>query len=149
MAKGTCNCGRRAELFDGQCLKCITAHVSSGRRDIERMRHQDIDERTQALKRQYRSHGDYAMSPEHPHHMTAAERRALPATAYALRKHRLALPLRSKHPGSARDYIIAASGRLRMMQNLGHLLPGEYEEGRHNIREAARRAGIHSHLPAH
>jgi hypothetical protein len=84
-----------------------------------------------------------------PHHMTAAERRMLSRTDFALREQRdpPALPLRDPtRPGSARGYIIAASGRLNMMKNLGHLKPGEWREGARHIAEAARRAGIKSHL---
>ncbi len=142
--KGTCGCGARGELFGGSCLECVSSGRASQRDRLDRARHQDIDERTESLRRKYRSHGNYAASP---HHMTAAERRSLPRTAYALPdRNPPALPLRSLRPGSARGYITAASGRLEMMKNLGHLKPGEYQQASRLILAAARREGIHSHF---
>ena len=119
MPKGTCRCGRRGELFGGDCLTCIQSAVGRG-------------------------HGDYARTQQH---MTAAERQSLPLTAFALRRRTPpGLPLRSPRPGSARGYILAASARLSMMRRLGHLGPGEYAEAARHIAEAARRVGIHSRL---
>ena len=126
MAKGTGGCGRHGDLFGGSCLGCI----SSGRASSHHARH-----------------GDYAGSFPSAHRMTAAERHGLPRTAFALRKRNPpALPLRDIRPGKERDYIKAASGRLMMMKNLGHLRPGEWEEGARNIAAAAKRVGVHSHL---
>jgi len=94
--------------------------------------------------REHEEHGDYARSPRH---MTAEERRSLPRTAFALRRRTPpGLPLRSSRPGSAPGYIKAAAARLSMMRRLGHLGPGEWQEGARHIAEAAAREGMRSHL---
>jgi len=146
MAKGRCDCGMYGELFGVSCLGCVQKAVETPHQErLRRARTQDVNERTAQLQSRYRSHGSFARTP---HHMTASERRGLPRTAFALREQRdpPMIPLRSEQPGSAKDYIVAASGRLKMMKNLGHLKPGEWHEGARHIAEAARRAGLKSHL---
>lgn len=145
MAKGMCGCGKHGELFGDSCLECVQKAVAH-RDPLERARHRDTDVRTEQLRGRYRGHGDFARTP---HHMTVAERRLLSRTDFALREQRNppALPLRDPtRPGSARGYVMAASARLKMMKNLGHLKPGEWQEGAHHIAEAARGVGIKSHL---
>ena len=128
MSMGTCaGCFGHKTLYGDHCASCIGdgRHGQSGRH-----------------------YGAYAASPQKSHHMKAAVRHSMSATAenFALpRRSPPALPLHDPtRPYSWVDYIKAASGRLQMMHNLGHLKTGEYTQAKRNIVRAARKHGMRS-----
>lgn len=71
-----------------------------------------------------------------------AERTHLPDSAYALRDRRQLL-LTDKHGKVHRGHVLAATARLSMMRNLGHVTSVEYNEAHRHIAAAGREVGLH------
>jgi hypothetical protein len=80
--------------------------------------------------------------------LTAAQRRRLPASAYALperRPHHGSLPLTDARGRLDHGHIVSAAARLSMMRNRGSVTPAEYRRARARIDRAlaASRGGRH------